>query len=170
MLQGFATGAGTGEYSKRFAALSYQRLGRTGLSASGAGFGGYRVDDRVPEHRQALAQALQSGINVVDTSANYADGGSERLIGNVLNDLAAQGKVGRDEVIVVSKGGYLQGENYDLSQKRREEGRPFPELVAYGEGLEHCIHPRFLAEQISKSLERLKLEAIDCYLLHNPEY
>lgn len=170
MLQGFATAIGTLEYSRRYPALPYQMLGRTGLAVSGAGFGSYRVDDGIPGHRQAFAEALRSGINLVDTSANYADGGAERLIGNVLNELAAQGEVRRDEMIVVSKGGYLQGENYRLSQQRQREGRPFPELVPYGEGLEHCIHPRFLAEQISSSLERLKLDTIDCYLLHNPEY
>ncbi|MDR3589578.1 MAG: aldo/keto reductase [Negativicutes bacterium] len=170
MLQGFATAIGTLEYSRRYPALPYQMLGRTGLAVSGAGFGSYRVDDGILGHRQAFAEALRSGINLVDTSANYADGGAERLIGNVLNELATQGEVRRDEMIVVSKGGYLQGENYRLSQQRQREGRPFPELVPYGEGLEHCIHPRFLAEQISSSLERLKLDTIDCYLLHNPEY
>lgn len=170
MLEGYATGIGTLEYSKRYAHLTYQMLGKTGLVVSGAGFGGYRVDNSIEEHRLALTEALTSGINIIDTSANYADGGSELLIGHVLSGLVAQGKICREEIIVVSKGGYLQGENYRLSQKRRTEGRPYPELVPYGEGLEHCIHPQFLAEQIGKSLERLNLDTIDCYLLHNPEY
>jgi hypothetical protein len=42
--------------------------------------------------------------------------------------------------------------------------------VDYGEGLEHCIHPEFLRDQLNRSLERLKLETLDFYLLHNPEY
>ncbi len=71
---------------------------------------------------------------------------------------------------MVSKVGYLQGQNYDLSQKRKQAGRPFPELVEYGEGLEHCIHPEFLMDQLNRSLERLKLKTLDFYLLHNPEY
>jgi aryl-alcohol dehydrogenase-like predicted oxidoreductase len=66
--------------------------------------------------------------------------------------------------------GYLQGRNYALSRERRQQGNPFPELVEYGEGLEHCIHPEFLRDQLSRSLERLNLETLDFYLLHNPEY
>jgi hypothetical protein len=42
--------------------------------------------------------------------------------------------------------------------------------VLYGEGLEHCIHPEFLQDQLTRSLERLKLETLDVFLLHNPEY
>ena len=170
MLKGFATDVGTLAYSKRYSALTYQNFGRTSLVVSGAGFGGYRIDRSSDAHQEALTKALQSGINIVDTSANYADGGSERLIGAVLGDLASREEIRRSEIVVVSKGGYLQGENYRLSQERQRGGRPFPEIVPYGEGLEHCIHPQFLCEQIDKSLERLQLDTIDCYLLHNPEY
>ena len=170
MIRGFATVDGTGEYARRFPHLPYSPLGRAGLQVSAAGFGAYRVDSSVAEHRAALQSALLSGINLIDTSANYADGGSEKLIGEVLSELTDQGTVARDEVVVVSKGGYLQGSNYRRSQARKEAGQPFPELVEYAHDLEHCIHPDFLADQISGSLERLQAETIDCYLLHNPEY
>ena len=170
MLNHFATIAGTTKYTQRYPELFFQPLGKTGLAVSGAGFGGYRVDVSFPTHCQALAKALCSGINLIDTSPNYADGGSERLVGKVLSELVVQGQVERDEIIIVSKVGYLQGENYRLSQDRRASGQPFPELVLYEEGLEHCIHPQFLADQLSRSLDRMGLETIDCYLLHNPEY
>jgi aryl-alcohol dehydrogenase-like predicted oxidoreductase len=84
-----------------------------------------------------LVYALQQGINLIDTSSNYADGGSERLVGQVLADLADE--VSREAVVVVSKVGYLQGQNYALSQERKEAGRPFPDLVEYASGLEHCM-------------------------------
>lgn len=170
MLQGFATEAGTAAYSQRHGVLPFQTMGKTGLQVSGAGFGSYRIHDSVAAHREAVAKALRSGINIIDTSANYTDGGSERLIGQVLQELAATGEIRREEIVVVSKGGYLQGENYRLSQERQRAGRPLPELVPYEEGLEHCIHPHFLAEQIDRSLARLQLTTLDCYLLHNPEY
>ncbi|MCK7516337.1 MAG: aldo/keto reductase [Ignavibacteriales bacterium] len=48
-----------------------------------------------------------SGINVIDTSSNYSDGGSEILVGKVLNKLISDNQLSRDEIIVVSKGGYL---------------------------------------------------------------
>ena len=34
----------------------------------------------------------------------------------------------------------------------------------------HSIHPDFLHDQITRSLERLNVDTIDVYLLHNPEY
>ena len=170
MIKGAATLQGTLNYAQKHSPLCYQPLVPEGIHISGAGFGCYRVDARVPEHQQALKKALLSGINVIDTSANYADGGSERLVGQVLNHLVLAKKIKREEVVVISKVGYLQGENYSLSQQRKKEGQPFSDLVLYDEGLEHCIHPEFLAEQLTRSLERLGLEKLDCYLLHNPEY
>ncbi len=150
--------------------LAYNQLGRTGLAVSQAGFGCYRVDDATPAHRIALSGALQAGINLVDTSANYTGGGSERLVGKVLAELIAGGAISREQVVVVTKGGYLQGENYAISQQRKAQGRPYPDLVEYATGLEHCIHPEFLADQISRSLERMGLDCLDVYLVHNPEY
>lgn len=34
----------------------------------------------------------------------------------------------------------------------------------------HCISPEFIKDQLTDSLERMQLEKLDCYLLHNPEY
>jgi aryl-alcohol dehydrogenase-like predicted oxidoreductase len=170
MITGCATSSGTQEYGKQHGSLLYQELGSTGLSVSQAGFGCYRVDVSVEEHRGALNKALREGINVIDTSANYSDGGSEELVGVVLEEMIAAGEIAREEVVVVSKVGYLQGQNYRLSQQRKQEGRPFPDLVLYSEGLEHCIHPAFLEDQLTRSLNRLQMETLDCYLLHNPEY
>ena len=170
MIYGFATADATEAYARHHHPVSVSRLGTTGLTASQAGFGCYRVSSGVAHHKAALQKALCEGINLIDTSANYADGGSETLVGEVLEDLIASGEISREKIIVVSKVGYLQGQNYELSRQRRQEGRPFPELVDYGEGLEHCIHPEFLNDQLNRSLERLKLMTLDCYLLHNPEY
>jgi len=150
--------------------IAVSELGRTGLHVSQAGFGGYRISAGVAEHAAALQHALISGIALIDTSANYADGGSEELVGQVLAHMVDSGELRRDAVVVVSKAGYLQGQNFTLSQERKRLGRPFAELVPYAEGLEHCIHPEFLEDQLTRALERLRLETIDVYLLHNPEY
>lgn len=170
MIKGYATVDATADNASRYAAVSYAALGRTGLKVSQAGFGGYRISNEVNRHEKALRAAICSGINLIDTSANYADGGSETLVGQVLDDLTASGKAERQQVVVISKVGYLQGENFALSQERKREGRPFQELVEYGQGLEHCIHPEFIEDQLTRSLTRLKLETMDGYLLHNPEY
>ncbi|KAB2960104.1 MAG: DUF255 domain-containing protein [Candidatus Methylomirabilis oxygeniifera] len=169
-LQGSATEAGTAAYAQRFTPSGYGPLGATGLSASKLGFGGYRIDDETPEHTEALEQALRHGCNLIDTSTNYTDGGSERCVGAVLGKLARTGTLRREEVIVVSKIGYVQGQNLELAQKREAEDRPFPEMVKYMEGCWHCIHPEFLRDQLERSLTRLQIETLDVCLLHNPEY
>ena len=43
-------------------------------------------------------------------------------------------------------------------------------MVKYGEGIWHCLHPEFLEEQLTMSLDRLGLATLDICLLHNPEY
>jgi hypothetical protein len=166
----FATSEGTLNFSIKFGHLKYRRLGTTGLYSSPAGFGGYRIHNSVEEHRNALKLAITNGINLIDTSSNYADGGSEELVGSVINELILNGKLRRDAIIIVSKGGYLQGQNFKLSQHLKQQNKPFPELVEYSPQLEHCIHPEFLEDQLTRSLNRLNLKTLDVYLLHNPEY
>ena len=172
-LAGHATDQGTRAFADRHRArLRYGTgpLGKGGLTVSRLGFGGYRVDDETPAHRAALVRALRSGCNLVDTSTNYTDGGSERLIGEVIRDLVADGSLTREELVVVTKVGYVQGGNLELAQQREEEGRPFPEMVKYAPGIWHCIHPEFLRDQLARSRERLGLATLDVCLLHNPEY
>ncbi|MBM4133649.1 MAG: DUF255 domain-containing protein [Nitrospira sp.] len=178
-LPGHATAGGTGAYAVRMVnrpgapeglAHGYMNFGSTGLSVSKLGFGGYRTHTEEPEHREALLKALREGINVIDTSSNYADGDSERLIGLVLTDLIKQGEAAREEIVVVSKIGYVQGQNLKLAEAREKAGKPYPEMVKYGEGIWHCLHPEFLADQIELSLDRLGLQTLDVLLLHNVEY
>ena len=71
---------------------------------------------------------------------------------------------------MVSKIGYVQGHNLTQAQSKDRAGRPYPEMVKYGDGLWHCIHPEFLADQLTLSLDRLGLATLDVCLLHNPEY
>ena len=170
MIEGSATAEGTSTHIRSYTGLSHGLLGRTDLTVSQAAFGGYRVDLSDPAHYEALEKAILSGVNLIDTSSNYTNGGSEALIGQVLRELIQSGRLKRDAVVVVTKGGYIQGQSYAISQERRARGRPFSDSIQLGEGLEHCIHPEFLAGQIGLSLDRLGLETVDAYLLHNPEY
>lgn len=141
-----------------------RRLGSTGLEVSPLGFGCYRVDEHSPAQREALLAALDRGVNLIDTSTNYTDGSSERLVGQVLAER------GREGLVVVSKIGYVQGSNLRLARQRKLQGKPFPEVVEYSPGCWHCIHPEFLEDQLQRSLDRLGLERLDVCLLHNPEY
>ena len=178
-LPGSASAEGTARYAAHIVSQSrhdghmehgYARFGNSGWTTSRLGFGTYRVDTREPEHRDALKKALREGVNLIDTSTNYMDGDSERLIGSVLHELIKSDALTREEVIVVSKIGYVQGENLKQAEAREQAGRPYSEMVKYGEGIWHCIHPEYLADQLTLSLDRLGLATLDVCLLHNPEY
>ncbi len=169
-LVGRASAEGTRSRTERLGAQARSALADTGLFVSGIGFGGYRVDDQHPEQRAALELSLRSGLNLIDTSSNYAAGRSERLVGEVLRHLSDRQELTRAEVVVVSKLGYVQAQDHQLAAARKALGKPFPEMVEYSEGLWHCIHPEWLSEQLGRSLERLGLETLDVLLLHNPEY
>lgn len=161
---------GTKKLISNFPEIKYKILGKTEFTSSICGFGCYRIDDGIPQHKQALEKALLSGINVIDTSSNYSDGGSEVIVGKVLNNLIIENKIQRENIIVVSKGGYLQGSNLKLGVEREQSGKPFTDVVKCSPDLWHCISPDFLENQITLSLKRLNLKKIDVYLLHNPEY
>lgn len=165
-----ATKESTKNYFLRFPDIKTKMLGKTNFTASVCGFGGYRIHDENATHHLALEKALTSGINLIDTSANYGDGGSERLIGNVVNKLIKEEKIKRDEIIIVSKAGYIQGENLRIVSEKESNGNLIAEVVKCNPDLWHCIHPQFLEDQISRSLNRLNIEKIDVFLLHNPEY
>jgi len=174
-VEGRATSEATRAWADRFireglAPSAYRRLGGTGLTVSALGFGAYRVDARTPAHRQALEAALEAGCNLIDTSTNYTDGESEECIGALLQEGVSRGSLRREERVFVSKVGYVQGRNMELAREREASGDPFPGMVKISEGCWHCIHPRFLEDQLTRSLQRLRLERLDVCLLHNPEY
>lgn len=173
-IAGHATSEGTAAYAANrgssLAPAGGVLLGETGLSVSGTGFGCYRVHVSSARHRRAFLHALRSGINLIDASANYGDGGAEELVGEVLRELIASGELTREQIVVVTKGGYIQGQNMEVATEREAAERPFPEVVEVSPDCWHCIHPEFLADQITRSLDRMQLECADVYLLHNPEY
>src|ERR1700677_4666991 len=87
----------------RAAALSgvpvkLRRLGRTGLTVSEIGFGcgptgGLLIRGTPAERREALACALDLGINYFDTAPGYGTGASESNLGETLQSLRASAVV-----------------------------------------------------------------------------
>src|SRR6185295_1901805 len=69
------------ERSMTRSTLPATTLGKTGREVTRVAFGCYRVDDRVPPHREALEHALRTGVTLIDTSTNYGDGHAEILVG-----------------------------------------------------------------------------------------
>ncbi len=169
-IKGFASVKDTEIYSKKYKGYNYNVLGKTGLLVSDIGFGCRKIDIRSPLNRDALKKAMLVGINILDTNANFTNGNSELLIGDVLEEIINADLLNRDSLVIITKGGCLQGENYEMSLERKQDGIPYPDLIEIKEGFEYCIHPECLEEQITLSLARLNVETIDVYLLDDPEY
>jgi aryl-alcohol dehydrogenase-like predicted oxidoreductase len=157
----------TKEYSLAYPSIPYT-IWPSGQTVSMAGFGTYRVKLGEMGHAFSLMKAITSGINLIDTSTNYALGASESLIGNVLKTVESQVK--RSDLVIITKIGYLQGPLLEEANKKEEMGKPMPDLVKVGDDVYHSMHPDFLNEQLQLSLERMSIDYVDGLLLHNPEY
>ena len=131
--------------------MRYNRLGRTGLIVSDLclgtmTFGGDegiwgRIGQLQQEEADGLVKAaLDAGINFFDTANIYAEGRSERILGQALRNLG----VARDEVVVATK----------------VVGRMHAGPNGAGASRGHIL------AQVEKSLERLGTGHIDLYQIH----
>jgi len=122
-------------------------------------------------YTDAVLAAVTNGVNVIDSAINYRFQRSERSIGAALAKLSEL-SYGRDELILCTKGGFLTPDGEmpaDPSQYfLREYIEPgifrVDEIVGG-----HCMTPRYLSNQLERSLHNLGVECIDVYYLHNPE-
>jgi len=125
------------------------------------------------QYTESVMEAIRRGINVIDCAINYRNMRSERAVGEGLRELFRAGEATRDEVWVMTKGGYIpfDGEvppNPSAYLKRAyiETGILRPSDIVAGS---HCIAPRYLEDQLARSLTNLRLEAVDVYFLHSVE-
>ena len=91
-----ATPEATARYRERFAGRAAENhfRQREGLYLSSIGIGTYlgNADEATDaRYRDAVVRAVQLGVNVIDSAANYRFQRSERSIGDALNELANQG-------------------------------------------------------------------------------
>jgi len=73
--------------------IEQRRLGRQGFLVSPIGFGGWALggqwgDQADEDSVAALRQAIDGGINLIDTAPGYGEGRSERVIGQFLRQLS----------------------------------------------------------------------------------
>lgn len=184
MISGFATPGATARYAARFPEL--QRAGHyrhaasvpdvSELSLSSIGIGTYLggpTDEADCAYTGAIVTAVRGGINVIDTAINYRHQRSERNVGAALKALIDTKEARRDELLVCTKAGYIPFDSdipadamgY-LRREYIESGiAPASDIV----GGSHCIHPRYLADQIERSRRNMSLATIDVFYLHNPE-
>lgn len=135
-----------------------------GLTVAKVGTGTYRMAGQ-DDQTAALVYALTHGLNLIDTAANYMGGNAERWLGLILKELFFAKRLSREEVVLVTKAGYVQGET--LHELRTS---PPPETAMFNDHLWHCIHTEFLERQLTASQKRLGVDTLDVFLLHNPEY
>jgi aryl-alcohol dehydrogenase-like predicted oxidoreductase len=116
--------------------LTINRLGFGAMRITGDGIWG---EPKNPEEaRRVLRQAVELGINFIDTADSYGPEVSERLIGDTLSPY-------RKNLVIATKGG----------------------LVRTGPNQWHPLgRPEYLHQQLEMSLRRLRLERIDLYQLH----
>ncbi len=177
-LQGSASPQGTHHYAARFhgtAAPGHFREIPSGLVMSSIGIGTYlgeadNATDR--SYTESVIAAVEGGINVIDTAINYRFQRSERAIGEALKHLASKG-YSREEIVLCTKAGFLtpDGEMPDdvdeyFAEEYLERGILLPEEIAAGC---HCMAPRFLEDQLGRSLANLGVTTVDVFYLHNPE-
>jgi aryl-alcohol dehydrogenase-like predicted oxidoreductase len=179
-MNSFATAEGTQRYADRFAdrvAEGHFRVPESlgGLVISSVGIGtnhGENTEQADRGYADAVAAAVAGGVNFIDSAINYRFQRSERSVGAALAKLADTGAA-RDEIVICTKAGYLTpdgempanpGEYF--RREYVERGVVTPDDVVGGV---HCMTPRYLEDQIGRSLRNLGLDCIDVFYLHNPE-
>ncbi|HEY2374840.1 MAG TPA: aldo/keto reductase [Gemmatimonadaceae bacterium] len=172
-----ATEAYAAQFAERYAAQFY-RPAAGGEFVSSVGIGTYlgectEADDAT--YTNAIATAIVSGVNLIDTAINYRCQRSERAVGVAIGRVLQQG-IAREAIVVCTKGGFLP--LADRPPESREEYRDYlkreffstgvltpDDLVAGG----HSIAPAFVRYSIDRSRKNLGIQSIDLYYLHNPE-
>jgi aryl-alcohol dehydrogenase-like predicted oxidoreductase len=124
--------------------METRTLGRTGLQVPVVGFGSITIGGFFGPvddavSIQALHAAIDAGMRFIDTSDAYGAGHSERIIGRFLQE-----RPDRDQIIICTKGG-----NNMVTGARN-------------------FAPDYIRGCVEGSLQRLGVEALDVYLLHNP--
>ena len=122
--------------------MEYRNLGRAGVKVSALCLGcmnfGWRTEEA--ESLRIIEEALDAGINFVDTANVYGGGSSETILGK-----AVKGR--RDQVVIATK--------FALSTGGGPNERGAPRL--------------HIMQAVEASLRRLDTDRIDLYQLHLPD-
>jgi aryl-alcohol dehydrogenase-like predicted oxidoreductase len=172
-----ATQEGTTRYTGKLQGIvaegHFRRVENLELSSLGIGtYLGQPNDSTDSSYTAAIVAAVESGINLIDTAINYRLQRSERSIGTALKVLERKG-IARDEIVICTKGGYLTPDgsmpadpNRYFFEEYLQKGVFSAKDIAAGS---HCMTPKFLENQLNRSLKNLQVDCVDVYYLHNPE-
>lgn len=132
---------------------------------SPVGIGTYRMQTGNEIHQEALLSALRAGYNLIDTATNYQQGTAELLIGQVLK---AHPEFS-EKVFIISKAGYIPSESWMDAEMRDWLSQNSITKAHLGDDFYYSIDPEYISFQLERSLKKLGVLTLDCYLLHNPE-
>ena len=169
-----ATPDGTARYRDRFSTRAFRE--QQGLFLSSIGIGTYlgNADEATDaNYTRAVVRAVQLGVNVIDSAANYRFQRSERSIGQALQTLVNEHGIAREELVICTKGGYLPFDGAPPRNVRQyvEDTFVTPGTATFADivGGSHCMTPAYLQNQLDQSLRNLKIDCVDVYYIHNPE-
>jgi len=169
-----ATPEGTARYRERFADRHFSE--QHGLMLSSIGIGTYlgNPDEATDaDYTRSVVRAVQLGVNVIDTAANYRFQRSERSIGAALKLLANEHGIAREELVICTKGGYLPFDGAPPRSMAQYLNETFvkPGIASFDDFVagSHCMTPSYLQSQLDQSLRNMDIECVDVYYIHNPE-
>lgn len=174
----WCTEAGTKRFWERHshgkASDAYNLTFQLRLSSVGMGtYLGPPTDEADAAYVDAIVDGVRRGINVIDTAGNYRCQRGERVVGEALKRLIAEGEIWRSEVLISTKAGFVPF-----------DGEPPADIADWvhsqtvGQGLAcadevvggiHCMSPAYLRTALDRSLNNLQLDTLDVMFLHNPE-
>jgi predicted oxidoreductase len=134
-------------------------LGVSSLRSSRLAYGCWRVagswdaakitaESRAAGHRAIMA-AYEAGYTLFDNADIYSAGEAERILGEVLKEVSGM----RARVLIATKCGI------------RPAGTPHPQAPQ-----RYDFSKAHILESCEQSLKRLKIDTIDLYMLHRPDY
>lgn len=138
------------ESSDSFSHWSRVGLGTGTLASLGRGTTQEQVN-------QLLSSMRDNGVSVIDTADSYTSGRCETLLGQAL-------KGRRDDFVVVTKAGYRYGDLPWPLQALNPFIKKAHQKLSGGQ----CHTPAYLAHSLDRSLQRLRLDHVDAFLLHDP--
>lgn len=122
--------------------MEYIKLSDTIEKVSRIGLGSQPIGYHSKEQaRETVREAMDKGINLIDTAPAYGLGRAEEILGEVLKEYD------REEIVIASKTGL-----------EPRDGR-----------LVRNSSPQWIETEIKRSLERLQTDYIDIYQIHWPD-